>query len=169
MAKVILICGKICSGKTTYARRLVKERGGVILSSDELMLAIFDPLLGDKHDEIAARANAYLFRLALKMIEAGTDVILDWGFWTRDGRRAAEEFFAERGLCVEWHYVQTAEAQWKRNIEKRNKEVLEGKTEAYFVDEGLLKKLEGRFEAPEADEIAGMVQTHSVRDMQNRC
>ena len=26
MVKVILICGKICSGKTTYAKRLMKSR-----------------------------------------------------------------------------------------------------------------------------------------------
>ena len=29
----------------------------------------------------------------------------------------------------------------------------EGKTQAYYVDEGLLKKLESRFEAPEAGEM----------------
>ena len=123
----------------------------MILSSDELMLSVFDPQLGDKHDEIAARANAYLFGLALKIIEAGVDVILDWGFWTRAGRKAAEEFFAAHGVSVEWIYVKTAEEQWKKNIEKRNKAVLEGRTQAYFVDEGLLKKLEGRFEAPDEE------------------
>ena len=39
MAKVILICGKICSGKSTYAEQLrIKERAAV-LSVDEIMLA----------------------------------------------------------------------------------------------------------------------------------
>jgi uridine kinase len=34
MAKVILICGKICSGKTTYAKRLLCENKAVLLSTD---------------------------------------------------------------------------------------------------------------------------------------
>ena len=35
MAKVILICGKICSGKTYYARQLRDQYNAVILSTDE--------------------------------------------------------------------------------------------------------------------------------------
>ena len=29
MAKVIMLCGKICSGKSTYAERLKKEMNGI--------------------------------------------------------------------------------------------------------------------------------------------
>ena len=32
MAKVIMTCGKLCSGKSTYARKLKDELGAVILS-----------------------------------------------------------------------------------------------------------------------------------------
>ena len=42
MANVFLICGKICSGKSTYAKKLAKTHNAVILSVDEIMLAIFD-------------------------------------------------------------------------------------------------------------------------------
>ena len=41
MAKVFLICGKICSGKSTYARKLMENRQAVLLSADEIMLALF--------------------------------------------------------------------------------------------------------------------------------
>lgn len=50
----ILLCGRICAGKTTYAKRLGKTRGAVCLSCDELMLALFGQQLGDRHDEIVA-------------------------------------------------------------------------------------------------------------------
>ena len=36
MAKVILICGKICSGKSYYARKLKEKEHAVILSRDEM-------------------------------------------------------------------------------------------------------------------------------------
>lgn len=153
MAKVFLICGKICSGKTTYAGKLAREESAVILSCDELMLSLFDPLLGERHDEISRRANAYLMGLAVKIAEAGTSVILDWGFWTRAGRQAATAFFREKGLACEWHYVGVSDEQWERNIEKRNEEVLAGTVQAYFVDEGLMKKLLSRFEEPDDTEI----------------
>ena len=42
----ILLCGRICAGKTTYAKRLGKTRGAVCLSCDELMLALFGQQLG---------------------------------------------------------------------------------------------------------------------------
>ena len=36
MAYAILICGKICSGKSTYARALSEKEHAVILSADEM-------------------------------------------------------------------------------------------------------------------------------------
>ena len=35
MAKVILICGKICSGKSHYAKQLQQQHNAVILSTDD--------------------------------------------------------------------------------------------------------------------------------------
>ncbi len=35
MAKVYLICGKICSGKSYYSKQLKEKFNAVILSSDE--------------------------------------------------------------------------------------------------------------------------------------
>ena len=153
MAKVILICGKICSGKSWYAERLRRERNAVVLSHDELMLAVFDPLLGDRHDEIAGRATEYLFGLAMQLVRAGVNVILDWGFWTREKRREAREFYESRGIPCEFHYLDTPDEVWEKNIKTRNQAVLQGKTDAYYVDEGLRRKLEAAFEIPEPQEI----------------
>ena len=65
MNKVILLCGKICSGKSTYAEKIIQKEKAVLLSCDELMLAIFDPLLGDKHDIISDRVQKYLYQKSL--------------------------------------------------------------------------------------------------------
>ena len=55
MAEVILLCGKIAVGKTTYAAYLQRNRNAVVLSCDELMLSLFDSCLGDKHDDTVKR------------------------------------------------------------------------------------------------------------------
>lgn len=36
MAKIFLICGKICSGKSTYAERIRMKNHAVLLSVDEI-------------------------------------------------------------------------------------------------------------------------------------
>ena len=39
MSKVILICGKICGGKSYYAKHLKEQHNAVILSTDEVKVS----------------------------------------------------------------------------------------------------------------------------------
>jgi len=153
MAKVILLCGKIASGKSHYAQTLCKKEKAVLLSVDELVLSIMGRDLGEKHDEITDRVQAYLFEKSVEIVNAGSNVMLDWGFWTRERRSAARRFYEKKGLACEFHYMDVPDDVWYRNIEKRNSAVLAGETSAYFVDEGLMKKLESLFESPSREEI----------------
>ena len=153
MAKVIFICGKICCGKTTYARELCRKNNGVLLSVDELMLAIWGQHCGEKHDEYAAKVQRYLLQKSLELIEAGTDVVLDWGFWQREKREELREFYLSRKICCEFHCIDIPEDEWKKRIEKRNRAVLQDDSCAYYVDENLAAKFEERFEMPSDDEI----------------
>ncbi len=79
-----LICGKLCSGKSTYAEALRKERRAVVLSVDEITLALFGRDAGENHDNYAERAKKYLYEKSLDIIETDIDVILDWGFGAPD-------------------------------------------------------------------------------------
>lgn len=164
MARVILICGGLCCGKTTYAERLRGEGRAVILSVDELMLSMFGPDAGADHDKYAARAQSYLFALAESVLEAGVDVILDWGFWTRRSREAAREYFGARGIPCELHYIDIGEAEWRARIAKRNGDVERGDVRAYFVDDGLAAKFRSRFEPPEDGEIDVRVGVEGERE-----
>lgn len=153
MAKVFMLCGKIASGKSHYAEMLCRQENAVMLSVDELVLSILGSDLGEKHDEITARVQAYLFEKSVEMVHAGANVLLEWGFWTREKRSAARKFYEDRGIVCEFHYIDVPDDVWRRNIEKRNQAVLAGETSAYFVDEGLMKKLEALFETPSKEEI----------------
>ena len=153
MAKVILLCGKIASGKSYYAQTLCKKEKAVLLSVDELVLSILGGDLGEKHDEITDRVQAYLFEKSVEIANAGSNVLLDWGFWTRERRSAARLFYEKKGLACEFHYIDVPDDVWHRNIEKRNSAVLAGESKAYYVDAGLMKKLESLFEIPSKEEI----------------
>lgn len=152
MARVMLMCGKICSGKSTYARELMKRRKAVILSVDEITLALFGRNAGEKHDEYVERAEKYLYEKSLEIIGIGTDVILDWGFWTKAERDGAREFYGSRGIEYEFYYISIGDDEWEKRLAKRNSEVEKNLVNAYYVDEGLAEKFRGIFEKPDVNE-----------------
>ena len=125
MAKVIAICGKICSGKTFYANEIKTKENAVILSCDELMGILFNNDLVKKHDEIAQKLRRYLFKKSIDIIKTGASVILDWGFWSANDRKQVKRYFEEKNIYCEIHYL----------------------------DEGLMKKLKSKWEEPNKNEI----------------
>ena len=151
MAGVIMTCGRICCGKSTYAGRLQAERGGVILSIDEVTLSLFPEGAGEMHDTYVRRAEQYLLSLSLQIQRSGTDVILDWGLWTRAQRDRLRTFYMEHGVEYEIHYLRISREEWERRIRNRNGKQAEDPS-AYYVDEGLLRKVENLFEEPSAEE-----------------
>ena len=153
MAKVYLICGKICSGKSTYAEQLRVQNNAVLLSTDEITLALFGQHCGDKHDDYVERTQNYLFNKSLELIEVGINVILDWGFWLKMERDYAREFYNSRNIECEFHYVDISAETWKARLKKRNGEVLAEETSAYYIDDNLAEKFASIFEEPSEDEI----------------
>ncbi len=153
MAKVILICGRLCCGKTTYAKTLCQEQPAVNLSLDELMLEMFGEYLGDRHEECAAKCRKYLLGKSLELLVAGTTVILDWGFWSRKGRRDIRLFYQQHGYETEFHYLSISQEEWQRRVSLRNAQIDAGVAEAYHVDEELAAKAELLFEKPDRTEM----------------
>jgi len=153
MSKVILICGKICSGKSTYAEWLRVQNNAVLLSIDEIMLTLFGQHVGDKHDEYVEKIEKYLFEKSVEVIEAGMDVILDWGFWVKREREYAKEFYRTRHIEYEFHYIDISDGIWKARLNKRNSAVSANEVSAYFVDDNLFAKFEMLFEMPGKEEI----------------
>lgn len=154
MGKVILICGKICSGKSYYAKQLKAKYNAVILSTDEATSDLINNVQGEFYNIFAARVNLYLRKKAVEISRAGANVILDWGFWTREGRNKIFEYLKSYDILYEWHYIDIDDELWQKNIEERNKRILEGNGGSdFYVDEGLLKKLFSMFEVPENNEI----------------
>ena len=151
MAEVLLICGKICSGKSYLSRQLVTEKQAVILSVDEITRTLFPEGLGDRHDEFTALVRAYLLKKAGEIVRAGSNVIIDWGFWTRAMRGEAREALA--GVPCKWYYLDIPDDRWAENIRRRNEHANDPGSLDYFVDEGLKEKCLSLFEAPTEDEI----------------
>ena len=157
MARIIITCGKLCSGKTTYSKRLAKEIGAVRLSVDEITLLLLGPFAGDILDEYFQKLEKYLMEKSLEAAEAGVSSVIDLGLWTKAEREKVRKFYRERGAECEIHYLKVPDGVWRERIEKRNREIEAGLTEAYPVDENLLKKFESFFEEPSPDEVDAII------------
>ena len=154
MGKIIAICGKICCGKSYYSKQLKEREKAVILSCDELTSILFDNNLGDKHDEMSKKIWKYLLKKAEDIIKTNTNVILDWGFWSKNDRKYINKYFNSKGIICEWHYINIDDKSWQKNIDERNQRVLSGNGGSdYYLDEGLMKKLLSKWEEPSKKEI----------------
>ena len=154
MAKILAICGKICSGKTYYSKQLKQSQNAVVLSCDELTSILFNNNLGEKHDEMSKKIWEYLLKKAVDIVMAGTNVILDWGFWSQQDREYINQFFKTKNINIQWHYLYIDDKTWQKNIDERNQKVLNGNSpNDYYLDEGLMRKLLSKWEEPTASEI----------------
>jgi len=149
MAAVHLICGKICAGKSTFARALANEKSAVILSCDEIMTLFPEPAGDEAYAAVSAKVKAYLLQKTAEIVGSGTDVILDWGFWQKAERAETAAYFAQKAIPTAWYYLDIDQVQWQERIARRN--AAPGPAD-YYVDEGLLQKCVRRFEAPDAEE-----------------
>ena len=105
MSRVIFMCGPSGSGKSTYARRLEGD-GMVRLSFDAEMWRrgiSTAPLPPDVRAEIESDLRSRL----LALVAAGTDVVLDFSFWSRRMRDDYRRLLEPTGVVPETIYLAT--------------------------------------------------------------
>ena len=159
MAQVFLICGKICSGKSYYAEKIRDEKNAVILSTDEATKLLIDNQQGEFYNEFAKRVNLYLRLKAAEIAKAGTDVVLDWGFWTKSDREEIRKFLSDNEVQSFMLYIDISDTDWERNIKERNERIEKGEGGSdFYVDEGLKNKVQSLFEIPTDEECNLVIQ-----------
>jgi predicted kinase len=106
MAQVVFMCGPAGSGKSRYARGL-EERGYTRLSFDDEAWRrgiVQQPLDGAVRDEIEVALRQRLVRL----VERGSDVVLDFSFWSRAMRAEYRRLLQPLGITPETVYLATS-------------------------------------------------------------
>lgn len=154
MAKVYLICGKICSGKSYYSKQLQKKINAVILSPDEATYDLINNEQGEFYNIFCSRLINYMNKKAIEIVNAGANVIYERGLWSKEERNKAKQFFKDNNIETELHYVHVSNELWKQQITERNKRIEEGIVGSnFYLDEGLMNKLVLNFEEPTEDEV----------------
>jgi predicted kinase len=159
MSEIVLCCGKVGSGKSTWARRLEAEYGFLLLSADEWMLRLNGEITdrAEFADKLS-RCKALIDDLALDLLARGIDVVLDSGFWTRQERMEARALFAQAGHRVSLLHFALPDERQRANLAARNS----GPAGFHYVfDEATVQQLNRLFETPDENEGALIPAEHS--------
>lgn len=153
LPEIVLLCGQVGSGKTFYADTVCADSGFFKLSCDDMMLALFESCIGpERHADMLARCKKYLADVALRLLRAGMDVVLDYGFWTRTERTETAAFFSSAGFKARVVYVRADTETRRRNLERRNAALKASGGRGYVIDAGAADFFDAQFEPPAPDE-----------------
>ena len=147
-ARLVLLCGLPGSGKTTTARRIAEETGGVRFCPDDWMTALGIDLFDQ---ETRAKVEALQWQVAQELLALGQTVIIEWGVWARPERDVIRERARELGARVELIYLEVPIDVLLERLDARNVELPYGTT--VITRENLLSWVDS-FEAPDAEEQA---------------
>ncbi len=147
MAILHLIVGLPCSGKTTLAKKLESELPALRLTPDEWMMRVVQ----DGYDEDKrAVVEAMLWEIAERVLELGSDVVLDYGFWGRDERTDFRQRAQRVGADTKIHYLDVSRDELHRRLHQRNANL---PPNTFHIDTTDLDQWLTMFEAPTQDEL----------------
>lgn len=156
MAKLVLICGHVGVGKTTYALSLCKEIGGVRFSIDPWMQTLFAKDMTSLDFEwMMDRVNRcceQIWDTSKQILLLDGVVVLDLGFTTLDQRQQFYDKAKEIGVSPELHYLKAPKEVRKERVAKRNADK-DPTVYAFEVTDQMLNFMEPRFETPSTEEL----------------
>lgn len=154
MATIHIIHGYIAFGKTTLAKKLAQELPAVHLDADDVMRQLYGKDLPESEfaDKVPLVTN-FMWDMARKIINAGADVIMDVGPWSRQMRQDALNIAQQITPNVIFHTIILDTKIARERLIKRNQEnqILDVTTTEFFDkylslyepisdDEGLIVK-----------------------------
>ena len=145
-------------GKTTFSKKLAVERRAVCLTHDEFMVDIYGRNVSDTEFHANyGKIDDILWKLAEKIIRTGTDVIMDYGFWSKDVRAKVQNRAQNITPNVIWHQLVCDIETAKKRVLKRTEE---NKSEL-FIDEACFNEKLKQYQ-PIASDEGLQVKYHQV-------
>lgn len=148
-ATIHLMHGFIGFGKSKISKELVHELPAVVLNNDDFMARLYgkNPPV-DMFQDYYNRIDDVIWNLAESIIRAGTDVIIDYGFWTRKSR--ADAYARAKNITenVVFHNIQCDMDTARQSVLER----MQRHPDALFVDVATFDLYQPQFEPISDDE-----------------
>ena len=150
-----VMVGLPASGKTTRAKEIERDCNALRLTPDEWMIPLFadlaprpfgQSLAGKKRDVLEGR----LVWLALRALQLGTNVVLDFGVWARDERSALHHLALAAGARFQLVYMEVHDHEQARRAQERN---TREPAAAFAMTLAELRVWRQRFQAPDEAEL----------------
>jgi predicted kinase len=145
------MCGLPGAGKTTRARELELQFRAVRLTPDEWITGVLGPDPGYEALHAARDPTESLqWSLAARLLTLGIDVILDFGFWSREEREQYRNRAAALGAGSQVHFVDAVPEVLLDRLGTRRRE---RPANTFVVTDAQLAKWSKLFQPPTADEL----------------
>lgn len=144
---IYLMHGFMGSGKTTLAKKMEKELPAVRFTHDEIMLKKYGRApdnFQEKYDEV----DRFIKAEVVKCIANGQNVIMDYGLWTKEKRKAYYEWAKTLTPNVLLCPMLCDKEVAKARVLKRTKE----NPDELFIDENCFEERYQKFEPFSIDE-----------------
>ena len=118
---LFFFCGKMGSGKSTYAKKLAKELNAILLSEDEWLSTIFPEEINDIQDYIkySSRLKLILKEHIKTLLKSGLSVVMDFPGNTINQRKWFKEIFLEELIPHKLIYLKAEALLCLKRIENR--------------------------------------------------
>jgi predicted kinase len=155
--KLIFMCGKMASGKSTLARELAAQENAVLLVQDELLNHLFPGEITDISEFVkySSRLKNALGPHICTLLSKGISVVLDFPANTRAQRAWFRELFKRANAEHQLHYVDASDALCKRQLKGRSEDLPAG---SRWTTDAEFETITAYFQPPSEEEGFNLIR-----------
>lgn len=156
MARLLLVCGPLGVGKTTYSISMSEKTAAVRFSIDPWMQTLFAADMTSIDYawmiERVDRCYEQIWQVCEQILKLDGNVVLDLGFTTKKQRDLFSSRAKKIDVVPEIHYLDAPTDIRKKRVEKRNTEK-DPAVYSFEVTEMMFNFMEPKFEVPGPEEL----------------
>ena len=155
--KLLFLCGKMASGKSTLAAELARAEGAILLVQDEFLEKLFPGEIVDipTFVKYSTRLRKALTRHVCVLLTRGVSVVLDFPANTKLQRAWFRELFEGADVPHELHFVDASDELCKRQLRERSGKLPAGSA---FTSDAEFEAITAYFQAPSLEEGFNVVR-----------